>query len=161
MMLLYRAWRESQVRFLLAAVVITGVCVFAVLFPSRTTTYSEHIDELIYAGEAKALFTFLAIFLGLGGLRREHARHTAAFTLALPCSRTQLVVAQLAMGLAEIAALALLPALLIPSLSALVHQSYAALEPYASACSGSAAVLSSSRRRISCRLLSGVNTRPR
>ena len=54
---------------------------------------------------------------------RERAHHTAVFTLALPVSRIQLITAHTAVGLAETAVLALLPALLIGLLSAVVHES--------------------------------------
>jgi ABC-type transport system involved in multi-copper enzyme maturation permease subunit len=69
-------------------------------------------------------FELMVIFLGLGGLLRERAHHTAVFTLALPVSRVQLVTAQVSVGLAETTVLALLPALLIEPLSAVVHESW-------------------------------------
>jgi hypothetical protein len=64
------------------------------------------------------LFQLMVIFLELGGLFRERAHHTAVFTPALPVSRVQLVAAHAAVGLAEMAVLALLPALLIEPFSA-------------------------------------------
>ncbi|MGH7783539.1 MAG: hypothetical protein ACREO5_06845, partial [Candidatus Binatia bacterium] len=66
----------------------------------------------------------LTIFLGLGGLLREQAHRTAVFTLTLPVSRLRLLVTQIVVGISELAVLSLLPAILIPSLSLLVYQSY-------------------------------------
>jgi len=74
------------------------------------------------------LFRVLVIFLGLGrhptGARSPHCRLHAGS----PVSRVKLVCAQIGVGLAELAMLAILPALLIPSLSGLVHQSYPVAE---------------------------------
>ncbi len=137
MMLFYKAWRESQVRFLSAAVAVGAWCIFLVLFPALAAhnsgrplsqflglPYSAYVYNLIFDGTGKALFVLLVIFLGLGGLLRERAHHTAVFTLALPVSRGQLIRGQIVVGLAELALLALLPTFLIQPLSALVHQSF-------------------------------------
>lgn len=136
-MLCYKAWRETRTRFAIIAATITGFCLFAVLFRHntqengisvfrffRTSDYSQNIYNIIYSGTAKGMFAILTIFLGLGGLLRERRHRTAIFTLALPVSRLQIVLAQIGVGLSELVLLALLPALLIPSLSKLVHQSY-------------------------------------
>ena len=86
--------------------------------------YSQYVEPWVYDGLGKGLFILLVRFLGLGGLLRERAHHTAVFTLALPVSRAQLVGAQVAVGLSEVAVLSLLPALLIELVSALMHQPY-------------------------------------
>jgi ABC-2 type transport system permease protein len=136
-MLWYKAWLESRTRFLITAGTLAMFCLFVVLFqnqiqargspiPSglRGHVYSEHIYNLIYSGTAKGIFSILVIFLGLGGLLRERAHGTATFTLALPASRLRLLTAQIGVGLSEMAVLALVPVLLIPGISPLVHQSY-------------------------------------
>jgi len=140
-MLLFKAWKESQTRFLLSAATIAILCTTVVLLyvqvqrhPAqippdlRTGSYSEHVYLFIYRGTAKGLFTILVLFIGLGGLVRERRRGTAAFTLALPATRTQLVVMQVVVGLLEVVAIAALPVLLIPTLSPLVSQSYPVTE---------------------------------
>jgi len=66
----------------------------------------------------------LVPLLGLGGLLREKAYGTVAFTLGLPVTRLRLAWTRAAMGLVEMGVLALLPAALIPTFSPLVHQSY-------------------------------------
>lgn len=136
-MLWYKAWTESRTRFTLIAVALTLFCAGVVLFHGQTEpllidalrglrgrTFSEHVYRLVYSGTAKGMFAILVIFLGLGGLGRERTHGTAIFTLALPATRFQVVVAQMAVGLLELAALSLLPALLIPTMSAFVHQYY-------------------------------------
>ena len=136
MMLWYKAWRETRARFLIGAAVLAGVCLGAVLFQQRlrlaprlpnfrSTTYREHIYQFIYAGSAKGIYLVLILpFLGAGGLRRERARGTAGFTLALPIRRSHIVGVQVAVRVLESAVLALLPVGLIPAASRLVQQSY-------------------------------------
>ena len=136
-MLWYKAWRESRTRFAIFAVTLVAFCFFAVLFRRRIQAdgsailpllrahdYNQYIYNVIYSGTLKGVFALLTIFLGLGGLLRERRYRTAMFTLALPVSRLQLVATQMGVGLSELAVLSLVPAVLIPSLSALVHQSY-------------------------------------
>ena len=136
MMLWYKAWLESRTRFVISAAALASFCLFVVLFQSqirsqhelppglRSVAYSQYIYNFIY-GTAKGLFAmFILPFLGAGGLLRERAYGTAAFTLALPVSRPRLVTARAGVGLLELAVLSLLPAFLVPGLSPLVHQSY-------------------------------------
>lgn len=136
-MLYFKAWRESRTRFLISAAIIASVCIGVVLFSGpiqahaddppvglRMTQYNAHVYHFIYSGTAKGIFAMLVIFLGIGGILRERQRGTAGFTLGLPVTRNALIASQLGVGLAQVVALALLPVLLIPTLSPLVHQSY-------------------------------------
>jgi ABC-2 type transport system permease protein len=136
-MLLFKAWRESRARFFLSAATIGAFCAGVVLLNarmqnnegqilpgSRATTYSEHVYDFIYRGDAKGLFVMLMLFIGLGGLLRERRRGTAPFTLAIPVTRTQLIVTQIAVGVLEVIGIAALPVLLIPTLSRFVGRSY-------------------------------------
>jgi ABC-type transport system involved in multi-copper enzyme maturation permease subunit len=142
-MLLFKAWKESKTRFLLSAATIATLCTTVVLFnvqmqknPGliphgfRAGTYSEHIYHFIYSGTAKGLFTMLMLFIGLGGLLREAGRGTAPFTLALPATRTHMIVTQIVVGVLEVFTIAALPLLLIPTLSPLVDQFYPASESF-------------------------------
>lgn len=132
-----KAWRESRVRFLAIALTLSALCAITVLFEPcirqhhvpiplnlREGSYTEYIYNLIYSGTAKGIYALLVIFLGLGGLQRERASRTAGFTLALPVSRLRVVGNQIAVGTIELAALALIPAILIPTLSAFSQRSY-------------------------------------
>jgi len=130
-MLWYKAWLESQTRFFLGALTIAGLCAGFVLFHrdgvrmfDRPPTYLEYIWELVYKGYLRELFLLLALLLGVGGLLRERDFGTAGFTLVLPVSRLRLVWVRAGLGLVEVVALSLLPALLIPALSSLTGQWY-------------------------------------
>jgi ABC-type transport system involved in multi-copper enzyme maturation permease subunit len=130
-MLWYKAWLESRTRFILSAVTIAGLSVGFVLFHrdgakifDRPPTYVEYIWELVYKGYLRELFVVLALLLGIGGLLRERDFGTAGFTLSLPVSRLRLLSVRAALGLAQVVALSLLPALLIPAISPLRGESY-------------------------------------
>lgn len=137
-MLWYKAWCESRTRFLLSALALIAFCLFAVLYePFREGggnipvplhlqqgNHSEYIYNLVYSGTAKGLFALLVIFLGLGGLQRERSHKTAVFTLALPVSRFRVIGVQIALGILELAVLALLPAVLLSTLCPLFRQSF-------------------------------------
>ena len=136
-MLLFKAWRESRARFLLSAATIGAFCAGVVLINarmqnndgqilpgSRATTYSEHVYDFIYRGDAKGLFVMLMLFIGLGGLLRERRRGSAPFTLALPVTRSRIILTQIVVGVLEVIGIAALPVLLIPTLSPFVGRSY-------------------------------------
>jgi ABC-2 type transport system permease protein len=131
-MLWHKAWLESRARFSIAAGAELAACVVFVIFErairaqigatsAPLNTYFGYIHRMFYGG---GVMLPLMLVLGLGGLLREREHGTAAFTLALPVRRWQLVAVRAAVGLAEVVALSLLPALLVPTLSPLVHQSY-------------------------------------
>jgi hypothetical protein len=135
-MIWYKAWRETRTRFAAIAFVLTAFCLFSVFSYRPTaadalvlsgflaTNYSEHVYKIMYSGTAKGAFGLLLMFLGLGGLLRERRLKCAVFTLALPVSRAGLLAIFAAVGLGEMAVLALLPCALIPSLSLLYRQYY-------------------------------------
>jgi ABC-2 type transport system permease protein len=134
-MLAYKAWRESRTRFAAAAVVVVGSTLALVLFQAElrrrmgytsgpAATYVGYVYVRVYGGVVRSLFLMLAAILGLGGLHREHARHTLWFTLALPVRRGRHLFARAAVGFVEIVVLALVPAVLVPLGSRLVGQRY-------------------------------------
>ena len=131
-MLWYKAWRESRARFLAAAIALVVLAV-AFILSARTTFPPPELPKLPYTAfvygniwnPGPRVFVFVALVLGLGGLRRERAHATSALTLALPVSRLQLTATRALVGLLELAVLALIPALVIPTLSPLVvNQTY-------------------------------------
>jgi ABC-type transport system involved in multi-copper enzyme maturation permease subunit len=72
-------------------------------------------------------FVLLTMLLGLGGMQRERLSRTAAFTLALPVTRLQLVVARAAMGLLQMATISFVPVIVVPVASSLLwNESYPA-----------------------------------
>jgi ABC-type transport system involved in multi-copper enzyme maturation permease subunit len=62
------------------------------------------------------------LLLGLGGLQRDRKQNTLGFTLALPVSRTSLVLSRAGVGLLQIVALSLIPAFAVTAGSHMVHQ---------------------------------------
>ena len=133
MRLFYKAWRESRGRFLLAAAAILAACLLflfraRVAFPlaeNPNVPYSAVGWSTFYGNTAPVVFSMIALVLSLGGLRRESAAGSAGFTLALPVGRVQMLGVRAVMGLAELAALTLIPIVTIPALSPVIaHQSY-------------------------------------
>jgi hypothetical protein len=74
------------------------------------------------------LWTIFAILIGAGGLLARATGDGALFALTLPASRREILGGRLAVGLAELAVLALVPSLLIPLMSPAIGQSYALLD---------------------------------
>jgi len=74
------------------------------------------------------LWTLFAILLGAGGLLARSAGDGALFTLALPASRRQLLGGRIALGLAELAALAVVPSLVIVLMSPAIGEQYSIVD---------------------------------
>ena len=130
-MLYYKSWCETRVRWGISVAVLAWACALIVLFQrefrargDEPTTFASYIWSVVYKGSIRDLFLVLTIGLGLGGLLQERKQGTAGFTLALPASRLRLVTARAAVGLVELALLALVPVLTIPLLSPIVGETY-------------------------------------
>ena len=128
MMLLYKAWRESRLGFLLSISALAIFCAICCLNHradlERKFTFTQITYLQNYAGILRNIFVVLTLLLGLGGLLRERASGTAPFTLALPVRRACFIAARAIVGFGQITVLALLPALLIPAFSRWSHHSY-------------------------------------
>ena len=136
MMLFYKAWRESRARFLFSAAAIVALCLIFVLLQGEMRasrgfmpwtekgSYSQHIYGFVYGAGHGLFLVIMAPFLGLGGLLREKVLGTSSFTLSLPVTRSRIISAQVAVGLLELGLIALIPALLVPALSPVVHETY-------------------------------------
>src|ERR1700730_6442311 len=126
-MLLYKSWRESRVRFLLSAVALAVICASFVFFRvdassgigDEPLSYPVYIWRNTYKGYLRELFMILTILLGLGGLARERDHRTVGFTLALPVSRWRLLATRTFVGLAQVVLLAAVPAVVLPVVSPL------------------------------------------
>lgn len=130
-MLWYKMWRESRIRFAISAVALLWMCGAVVLLEQQVRahadeplSYAHYIWRAVYKANVLDLYILLVIVLGLGGVLQERAEGTAGFTLSLPLSRWRLTGVRAAMGMAQVAVLALLPALLIPLLSPFVGEAY-------------------------------------
>jgi len=135
-MLAWKAWLETRARFLAAAVLLAALVTHTVYSgpgtvaalvaarPHGTFTYGEYLWLQLHSGFAQAVWIFTALLLAQGGLRRERAAGTAHLTLGLPVARHRVLLARTAVCVAELAALALLPAVLLAVLSPLAGEAY-------------------------------------
>ena len=128
MMLLYKAWRESRLGFIISIASLAVICTLICLFPRADSqhkyTYTQTIYLVTYAGILRNIFIVLTLLLGLGGFLRERSYGTLAYTLALPVRRSRFIAARAVVGFAELSALALVPAVLVPVLSRWSHHAY-------------------------------------
>ena len=128
MMLLYKAWRESRLGFLLSISAFVLFCTVFGLSPradlQHKYTYTQITFLQNYGGPLRNIFIVLTLLLGLGGFLRERSYGTLAYTLTLPARRSRFVVTRAIVGFAELSALALIPAVLLPIFAAWSHQSY-------------------------------------
>jgi ABC-2 type transport system permease protein len=128
----WKAWRESRARFLSSAVILAVYCASAVNrarldFPPRyepLLPYTTFIWRNIYNGPDTLMLVVVTLVLGLGGLMRERASGTAAFTLALPVGRLSLITSRAGVGLLETIGLATIPAWIVPALSSRIGHVY-------------------------------------
>lgn len=129
-MLLYKAWRESRLGFLLS---IGAIVMFCTVFgssprpepdPQHPHTYAALIYSVTYGGALRNIFLVLTLLLGLGGFLRERSYGTLAYTLALPVRRSRFITARAVVGFAELSALAFVPTVLLPTLAVWTHHSY-------------------------------------
>jgi hypothetical protein len=74
------------------------------------------------------LWTIFAVLIGAGGLLARSIGDGALFALTLPASRRAILGGRLAVGLAELAVLALVPSLLIPLMSPAIGQHYSLVD---------------------------------
>ena len=87
--------------------------------------YHAYVWSQWFAKQASHCATLFAVLLGTGGLVSQAARGGGLFTLSLPVSRERLLATRAATGLAELAVLAAVPALLVAALSPAVDEHYA------------------------------------
>ncbi len=120
-MLLYKAWCETRSRFAIgiaAMAAMTAIAVISTRDPRGAAPPEPQIVAAVYGDSTKTTFVMIAIVLGIGSLRQERALGTLGFSLALPVPRSRLVAARAAVGLAEVAAIALWVALWLPAVAA-------------------------------------------
>jgi ABC-type transport system involved in multi-copper enzyme maturation permease subunit len=113
-MLWYKAWLETRSRFLISLVGMVVLCSVFVLHGDRDAIYdvpADYYNYVFFAGhEILVMMWALAVTLiMMGGLLREKATGASAFTLALPVSRTRLMMVRICMGLAQAVVLAIVP----------------------------------------------------
>jgi len=131
------SWHESRQRFLWALVGLSTLVAYVVLtspgfrrgeaiqYPEHLVTgYTEYIWLALFNYYFQGFWIAAAVLLSFGGLRREKTMGTISYTLSLPIERSELLLSRLLVGVAEILALGIGPALLVPALSPAVHEHY-------------------------------------
>lgn len=131
-----KAWRQSRARFSISAAALAAMCLWMTVLQQmmrqasgapQSELYSHYLYVRIYL-VVRVFFVVFAIVLALGGLQRERAHQALLFTLALPVSRGAHLRSRAGVGLLQLAALAAIPALLVPLGSLLGGASYAWLD---------------------------------
>ena len=150
-MLWYKSFLETRWRFLIGLAIlmlsVTGtvlayprVARLLPLVPSIDTsgelgrrikdiadlsrTYRGYIWAQTLRQNVTQMLSFFAVLLGAGGLLSQASGSGALFTLSLPVSRNRLLGVRTATGLAELAALAFVPILLLPVISPAVGERF-------------------------------------
>jgi len=136
-MLYLKSWYESRIRFLLSLIFLCGISSAVVFYfaymhqhdrlqSRQSLDYARYIWAMIFKGgnSVREMFVFIVVFLGMGGLLRERAHGSAAFSLALPISRWRFIMARGLVGILEVSALSCVPALTVLALSRAIGQSF-------------------------------------
>lgn len=135
-MLLWKAWRESRLRFVAAAVLLSSLIIYAVLtspgflarynahFPNKPLLYSAYVWSGLFHYALQGGWLIAAILLAMGGMAQEKAVGSALFTLALPVSRQRILLVRSAMATAQSFVLGIGCAALISVVSPLAGENY-------------------------------------
>jgi len=113
-MLWYKAWLETRSRFLIALTSITATCAYYVFHGDKNTlpiTGIEWYNGVLHSGHSVLVLLWIVavILLAMGGLLREKALGASLFTLALPVSRTRLILVRITMAFVQAVALVIVP----------------------------------------------------
>jgi ABC-2 type transport system permease protein len=113
-MLWYKAWLETRSRFLISLIGMVVLCSVFVFHLDREAIYDvkpDYYSYVLFAGNSILVVMWLlaVILTMMGGLLRERANGSSTFTLALPVSRTRLMMVRIGTGFIQAVALAVLP----------------------------------------------------
>jgi ABC-2 type transport system permease protein len=150
-MLWYKAWLETRWRFVIGLVLLLfSACATVLVYP-EVMRLMPLVPEVDVGGELgrrlresaelardyrgyvwsqwirqnlAQLWVLFAVLLGTGGLLSQVAGGGALFTLSLPVSRTRLLGVRAAIGLAELAVLAVVPLVFLAVFSQVIGQTY-------------------------------------
>lgn len=146
MMLFYKAWLESRLRFLVGVAAVTALCVLfirlrPILIPDwigvlhdpkwsgRPSWLYLGVHDLnfytwhfLFENKLQQVWVLFAILLSLGGLVREKDKGTSAFSLSLPVSRNRWLMTRMFVAMVESLALGLVAALAVPMVSWSIHE---------------------------------------
>jgi ABC-2 type transport system permease protein len=150
-MLWYKSWLETRWRFLIGLVLLAlSVCGTILYYPEvmklmpaassidasgelgrrikegveLSGSFRGYVWSQLFRQNLPQMGTLFAVLLGTGGLLSQTSGGAALFTLSLPASRNRLVAVRAATGLMELLTLVMVPALLVPLVSAAVGERY-------------------------------------
>jgi ABC-type transport system involved in multi-copper enzyme maturation permease subunit len=128
-MLWYKAWLETRSRFLISLVGVAALCSLIVYHGDKIGL--SHIKDDYYyhvLGSGHAMLVLMWILVVtlsvMGGLLRERAAGSSAFTLSLPVSRRRLMVVRIVTVLIQAIALAVVPWLAMFSIGSIFGQTH-------------------------------------
>jgi ABC-type transport system involved in multi-copper enzyme maturation permease subunit len=113
-MLWYKAWLETRARFLISVFGMAALCSYSVYHGDSEAlpyTGAHYYYIVLHWGHTSLATMWVAAvnLLMMGGLVREKAVGAAAFTLALPVSRTRLLAVRIAAGFLQAMVLLIVP----------------------------------------------------
>jgi ABC-2 type transport system permease protein len=113
-MLWYKAWLETRSRFLIALLGIVAICsLFVFHLDKDALSYAkpDYYNDVFFADHSMlvVMWVMAVVLMMMGGLLREEALGTSTFTLALPVSRTRLIIVRIGLGLVQAVVLAIVP----------------------------------------------------
>jgi ABC-type transport system involved in multi-copper enzyme maturation permease subunit len=134
-MLWFKAWMETRSRFLISLAGMVVLCAGFVFHLDKTAIYDVKDDYYYYVlfvgNSMLVVMWLLAVTLTMmGGLLREKAAGTSAFTLALPVSRARLATIRICTGLAQAFALAIIPWLAMLCIGSIFGKAFASQAVY-------------------------------
>jgi ABC-type transport system involved in multi-copper enzyme maturation permease subunit len=148
MMLFYKAWLESRLRFLVGLTAITAVCILYIRlrpilvpdwrlvlehpdWPGRPAWLFLGVHDLnfyawhfLYENKLQQVWVLFAILLSFGGLVREKVHGTSTFSLSLPVSRIRWLMTRMLVATAESFVLGVATAFAVPLASWSIREPY-------------------------------------
>ena len=113
-MLWYKAWLETRSRFLISLIGMVVLCSVVVFHGDRNAIYqvpADYYNYVFLVGHQilVTMWVLAVTLIMMGGLLREKATGSSAFTLVLPVSRGRLMMVRICMGLIQAVTLAIAP----------------------------------------------------
>jgi hypothetical protein len=146
-MLLYKAWVETRVRFVVGLIAATIVCIYNIeqhswlvsmwtrelqdpkgyhfsWMPLGIHEYGWYLWHYLFDNYLQQIWALFAVLFAFGGLIREKNNGTVLFSLGLPVSRRRWLFTRLTVALLESAALSVFAVLVVMIGSAIIHQTF-------------------------------------
>lgn len=127
----HKAWLESRWRFVVGLMLVAGIAAVDIaqadIIMPRLGLPANQFNQFVwkeYFTRVSMGWTFSTLLLTAGGLVREHALGTSLYSLSLPISRRRWLAVRTFMAFEQAFVLALVPAVVIPTVASLIGRSY-------------------------------------